>query len=392
MRIGVLYIGMAYPRVQVSREVLEWAVDYSRRGAYLFGKYPKLQDWLDGTVWPTARQLRDFARDARVAEGWMYGSEPPDMKLDIPDMRTVGSVELADPSPDLIDTVFDCQIRQDWYMGYAEAEGLGELEFVGTCTTKTSSEVAAASMREHLGFGFTKREATDRNGYRAALVDCAENAGVLVMMNGVVGNNTRRKLDINEFRGFALSDRLAPLVFVNTNDSLSAQLFTIAHELGHIWLGESAISAPDSDSASVHPMESWCNAVAAEFLVPISEMLEMVGRRDPLDALEQLGRRFKVSDHVLLRRLRDADLINGDRYRVAYKGAVDRARAVLERSGGSGGNFYATLPTRVSRRFLETLYLDTQYGNTQHAEAYRLSGVSNGDTFDNLGRELGIEI
>lgn len=383
---------MASARVQVSREVLEWAVEYSRRGEYLFGKYPKLPDWIAGTVLPTAKQLRDFARDARVAEGWMYGSEPPDMKLDIPDMRTVGSGALSDPSPDLMDTVFDCQTRQDWYVGYAEAEGLGELDFVGSCATSTSPEDVAASMREHLGFGFAERDSTDRSRYRAALVDCAENAGVLVMMNGVVGNNTSRKLDIDEFRGFALCDLLAPLVFVNTNDSLSAQLFTIAHELGHIWLGDSAISAPDSDSASVHPVETWCNAVAAEFLVPVSEMLGVVGRSDPLDVLAQLGRQFKVSDQVLLRRLLDAELINADRYRVAYQDAVDRARSMLERPGGSGGNFYATLPTRVSRRFLETLYLDTQYGRTLHAEAYRLAGVSNGDTFDNLGRVLGIEL
>ena len=381
---GTVYIGMATARVQVSREVLEWAVDYSRRGEYLFGKYPKLQDWLDGTVWPTARQLREFARDARVAEGWMYGSEPPDMKLDIPDMRTVGSVALADPSPDLIDTVFDCQTRQDWLIGYSVSSGYSPLSFVGTCRVGDSPVLVAAEMRSVLDFDQADREVVRRETYRKTLVDKAESAGIYVMISGIVGNNTSRKLDPEEFRGFALSDSYAPVIFVNGNDSVGAQLFTIAHELAHIWLGNSAVSAPDGATDPAHAVEKWCNEVAAEFLVPLDEMVRLLGEGDPIASLNRLGRHFKVSDQVILRRLRSAGLVDARIFKGEYSAAVHRSRAVRNQPR-DGGDYYGTVLTRVNRRFAELLYWDSIAGGTLYLEALRMLDIKRFDTFDKLG-------
>ena len=378
-------------RVKVAPKVISWAVAYSRREEYLHRKYPKLADWESGAVQPTYKQLRNFAKDARVAHGYLYLTEPPDLRPDIPDMRTVGNKPMADPSPDLVDTIFDCQMRQDWFAGFAEAGGLSELEFVGSFRVADPPEDAAAAMRRALGFGTNQRNTISRQGYRKTLVDKIEEAGVLVMINGVVGNDTSRPLDISEFRGFALSNRLAPVIFVNANDSLGAQIFTLAHELAHIWLGQSAISAPDGPADPSHESERWCNAVAAEFLVPIKELRQVVGDDNPIESLDRLGRHFKVSDQVILRRLDSARIIDRQTYRLQYGHAVARARRAGA-TASNGGNFYANLMTRVSRRFAESLYIDTEYCGTLYTEARRLLGLKKWNTYDKLGSKLGFEL
>ena len=377
-------------RVSVAPAVLRWAIDYSRREEYLRGKYPKLSDWESGAVNPTFKQLQGFAKDARVAEGWLHCSEPPELKLEIPDMRTVGDEPITDPSPDLIDTIFDCQIRQDWFAGFAEAVGRAELEFVGSFRVSDSPLVAAREMRSVLGISVDHPVSATRQAYRKALVDKIELAGVLVMINGVVGNDTHRKLNISEFRGFALSDPLAPVIFINASDSLGAQLFTLAHELAHIWLGESAISAPDDSADPNHASELWCNSAAAEFLVPLQELRRVLGDRDPIESLEQLGRHFKVSDQVILRRLDTALEIDRRTFRREYGQAVARARRSTAKASG-GGNFYANLLTRVSRTFAESLFLDTEYGGTRHTEAFQMLGLKDVSTFNQLGIRMGIE-
>src|SRR5258708_21057731 len=92
-------------------------------------------------------------------------------------------------------------------------------------------------------------------------IEQADALGVLVMVNGVVGSNNRRKLDPQEFRGFALADNLAPLVFINGADSKAAQMFTLAHELSHIWLGLSAVPHPQPSLVPEHDAERCCNLV-----------------------------------------------------------------------------------------------------------------------------------
>lgn len=86
------------------------------------------------------------------------------------------------------------------------------------------------------------------------------------MRSGIVGNNTHRPLDVAEFRGFAISHPLAPLVFINSADAPAARLFTLMHELAHIWVGSSGIS--NASPGNARREEVFCNAVAGEFLAP----------------------------------------------------------------------------------------------------------------------------
>jgi Zn-dependent peptidase ImmA (M78 family) len=105
-----------------------------------------------------------------------------------------------------------------------------------------------------------------------ALRVAAEAAGVFVVTNGIVGNNTHRKLDVDEFRGFVLVDDLAPFIFINGADGKAAQMFTLAHELAHVWCGQSGVFDLRDLQPTGDDVEQVCNKIAAEFLAPAGEL------------------------------------------------------------------------------------------------------------------------
>lgn len=234
-------------RVEVPAALLAWARDRSGvSNDDLFRRFPKLPDWESGAASPTLRQLEDFASATHTPVGYFFLSGPPDIPLPLPDFRTRRAEAVRQPSPDLLDTLFLSEQRQEWYRDYARINRDGPVEFVGSISTATGIADAATVMREALGFGVGERAATWSESFRR-LADQAEDLGVLVMVSGVVGSNTHRQLDPGEFLGFALVDEYAPAVFINGASTKAAQIFTLAHELVHIWLGQSALDDPDVD-------------------------------------------------------------------------------------------------------------------------------------------------
>ena len=102
-------------------------------------------------------------------------------------------------------------------------------------------------------------------------------------------------------RGFAMVDDLAPLVFINGADTKAAQMFTLAHELAHIWLGKSALSDSEARHAPAHEVERWCNLVAEEALAPIAVFRQEHDAAAELrNELDRLARHFKASALVVL--------------------------------------------------------------------------------------------
>ena len=210
----------------------------------------------------------------------------------------------------------------------------------------------------------------------------------MVMVTGVVLSNNRRHLDPEEFRGFALSDDRAPLVFVNGADTKAAQMFTLAHELAHLWLGASALSDASPASIGGHRVEQWCNQVAAELLAPLAVVRAELQRDEALDqTLARLARRFKVSTLVILRRLLDAGVLNRADFGRAYAQEVTRLKQLMA-TGAGGGDFYLTTMARVSRRFASALVESTLEGRTLYRDAFRMLGIAKTETFNELGRNL----
>ena len=211
---------------------------------------------------------------------------------------------------------------------------------------------------------------------------------MLVMVNGVVGSNNYRKLDPQEFRGFALADTLAPLVFVNGADTRAAQIFTLAHELAHIWLGESALSDADLSIQTTDRVEAWCNKVAAEMLVPMRHIRsDFDPGAERASELQRLARKFKSSTLVVLRRIHEAGYLSWEEYRRSYMAEYERA---MESRGGGGGNFYNTQPVRVGRTFAQAVITSTLEGHTSYTDAFQMLGFKKASTFDELADRLGV--
>ncbi len=377
-------------RVPVEPELLRWALARAGLEAEdLRKKFPKLEAWELGEKRPTLKQLEKFAKATRVSVGHLFLDEPPVEEIPIPDLRTVGNRRVEDPSPDLLDTIYICQHRQEWYRRYALSEGDGPRSFVGSAGTGDSVKQTAATMRGTLGFDSDSvRACRGRADAFRMFVGLAEAAGVLVMTSGIVGGNTHRRLDPKEFRGFSLSDASAPLVFINGRDGKAAQMFTLAHELAHIWLGRSAVSDAAPELESSHDVEIWCNRVAAEFLVPEDELPEVLPIRklSGREPRQEIARRFKVSALVVLRRLLDAGFISKGDFRRACREEV--AQQPTRDGGKGGGDFYKTQPARVSRRFARALVVSTLEGRTLYRDAFNLLGIGSEKIFHRLARKL----
>lgn len=378
-------------RVEINPELIRWARE--RAGLSLNDlarRTPQLPKWEAGETNPTFKQLEAFAKNTHVPIGYLFLQDPPVETIPIPDFRTMGGSQPGRPSPDLLDTIYICQQRQEWYREFARSVGETPLAFVGASNLQSNIVNTATDIRRALDFDLQERRETPT--WTEALrhfIEQADNLGVLVMVSGVVGSNNRRKLNPDEFRGFALSDKHAPLVFINGADSKAAQMFTLAHELAHIWLGESALSDVSPVTTPDNRVEIWCNQVAAEILTPLNEFRAAFrSQAGDLGAeTTRLARMFKVSTLVILRRLHDAGIINRDRMWSLYN---EELRRILAVDRGSGGDFYLTQAARVSKRFARALVVSTLEGQTLHRDAFRLLGFSKLQTFKDLGHRLGV--
>jgi Zn-dependent peptidase ImmA (M78 family) len=166
-------------------------------------------------------------------------------------------------------------------------------------------------------------------------------------------------------------------------------MFTLAHELAHLWLGESALSDLRFDSASSHRVERWCNQAAAELLVPLEALREALTHKKPLEAVKELARQFKVSTLVILRRLLDAGHIPQDTFQEVYSQELVRLRSLMK---SSGGNFYLTRERRASRRFVRALVISTLEGQTLYRDAFQMLGIRNERTLGEFGLRLGVTV
>lgn len=379
-------------RIPIRPEMLRWACERAGHElSDLAPKFPNLPAWERGDKQPTLKQLEDFSRATRTPLGFLFLPEPPEEALPIPDLRTVKNRPLR-PSPDLLETIHVMQRRQDWLRDERLEGDASPLEFVGNARLNDDPDAVGREMRLaiNLGDGWAGAVGTWQEAV-SELRRRIEGLGVMAVINGIVGNNTHRKLDVDEFRGFALIDRHAPLIFVNGADAKSAQMFTLAHELAHVWLGPEGegVSGFDGLLPGDNRIERFCDRAAAEFLVPAAEVRELWSNvRRESDAVERVARHFKVSPIVAGRRAMDLRLVDRDTFFKFYDAYTKRERQPAQ---AGGGDFYNNQNTRVGEAFATSVIRAAMGGRLSFKEAYALTGL-HGGAFQEYARRLGMAL
>ena len=304
--------------------------------------------------------------------------------------RTIGSIELRNPSRNLLDVITEMENIQEWMRNYLIGEQNSKLDFVGSLKNEKDPQHIADTMREALGLKINWYESSaDANDSFKKLRNAFANIGIIVMMNGIVGQNTHRKLEINEFRAFTLTDKYAPLIFINTNDTKSGKLFSILHEAAHIWFGiDSLFNAQYGAHQNINTIETICNAVTSEILTPQSVFVkrwnDIRTRKDEFETIINLASYFKCGTVTIARKALNNRYIDEPIYYYVVEKAIENFKRQQEKKkDSSGGDYYNTALTRYDHRFLMALNNSTQEGKTLYTDAYRLTNT-NRKTFSNL--------
>ncbi|MCF7668434.1 MAG: ImmA/IrrE family metallo-endopeptidase [Verrucomicrobia bacterium] len=378
----------------VKPDMLLWACERAGRSADALARQQslcKLPAWVSGKERPTFKQLEKFARATYTPFGYFFLPKPPDEFVPIPDLRTVDNRYTARPSPDMLETIYTMQRRQAWLretLIECEAEPLG---FVGSARLTDDPNAIGREMRRIVNFG--NEWAAKIHTWKDAVGElrrAIEQLGVMAVINGVVGNNTHRKLDVKEFRGFALCDIYAPLIFINGADAKSAQMFSLVHELAHIWLGREGVSGFEGIFAGGKEVEDFCDQAAAEFLVPARELIEhWRDVKNETQPFERLAGQFKVSPIVAGRRAMDLRLVDRELFFTFYNEYLGKERS--RSKGPGGGDFYNSQNNRVGEMFAIQVIRAAKEGRVGFKDAYDLTGLRGG-AFQEYAYRLGFNL
>lgn len=375
--------------VDIEPEILKWVMKKAQAGNLNCSVIDMIEKWISGEKTPTFNQIEEISRKTSIPFGYFFLEEPPIEECKIVDFRTIDSIAVQNPSRNLIDTVDLMSSVQEWMADYNKENGNTKYNFVGCALISNGVQATANAIRDELGIRLKWFEdfSNASEGYRS-LRNTVTNLGVLVMMNGVVGNNTHRVLNVDEFRAFTLINPHAPLIFINSRDTENGKLFSLLHELVHIWIGKDSFYNDRYGISQINSNEErFCNAVAAEILVPDSVFSDEWSKQsgDTERIINELGKKFICSRFVLLRKALDTEKISKGEYGKLinlFKKQFIKNQEQKQRKT-SGGDFYRTLATKWDRRFIKALYSSAQIGKTPYRDVYRLTNT-NGKTFHML--------
>lgn len=380
-------------QINLQPSVLTWArqrADLSQPDLAKRLKVPvqTVAEW-ESTGGITTAKADALAKATHTPPGFLYLEEPPEETLPIADFRSRDQSRLQRPSPDLLETVYLMQRRQMWMVEELLHQQEVPLPFAGSYSLDSEPSSVASAIAGELGL--SDGWASIQRTWTQALDELKErvaSSGILLVFNGVVGNDTHRPLDTNEFQGFTLVDPYAPLIFINNADYKTAQIFTLAHELAHVFLGATGLSRIERLSSSDNLTERQCDRIAAEFLVPEEEFRNVW--RDFSDVSQRydaIAKHFKVSSVMAARRAYDIGYVGQREFEEFYEEYKRANWGGQRKEDSKGGNFWYTQRGRIGQRFATAIVRAVREGRLSYTEACRLTGLK-GPTFDSMSTSM----
>lgn len=374
---------------KLNNDVFRWAVDLSGIPVdKIRPKFKKIDEWMDGTAEPTHCQLRDLSKFTKIPYGYFILSKPFEEDIPLLKYRTIKNKINYKPSRSLIDIITNIQQKQDWMRDYLISDGAEKLDFVGSFTEDTDPKILANEIRNRLGINYdeTIKLKGGESGYKMYkyLRQKTESLGIVVMHNGIVGENTHRVLDVEEFRAFVMIDEYVPFIFLNAKDSYTARCFSLCHELAHIWLGTDEIYNVNNYKESPHnKTEVLCNETAAELLIPAELLKEEwnltknSSYEEHLEGIEEIAKKYNISSLVVSIRAKNLELMTHAMFDKIYSNLSNRNyKTTGSKDEKTGGDYYKVKQSRLGDLFLRTVVHSAEYGEILYTDAYNLLDVN----------------
>lgn len=357
-----------------NEKILEWAL---RRANYtpedLSKKFKFIHSWLEGKTKPTIVQTQELSKFLDVPFGYFCLKTPPEEPPLLPDFRTKGNHPIRKMSLGLRKTIEHAKECQAFLSERFEKAGVEPFGYTRVIDLKTSVEDGARALKDIL----KEERITNQDNRFKRLVKKIENLNVLVQKNKFVLNSTKHRLDSKEFRGFALSDKFCPLIFINENDSFRAQIFTLIHEFCHILLEETGLSGVDTNSNEI---EKFCDRITVEYLVPAKEFktsweeLEKQ-EKNVISIQKQLANKFCVSQWVIVRRANELGFIDNATYEKILNKLLNFENYPVRNTEG-GPDYKKLQQSRLGSLLIENAVKAAYSGEILFTDAMRLTMFS----------------
>lgn len=376
-------------RYEVKRDVLLWAIEESQKTIDdIELKFPKINEWICGISAPTMKQIENLANYLKVPFGYMFLATPPKTNVMNVEFRSIDN-KLPVVSKNLKDTLLEMDRNQSWMSELRQNLGWNKLDIIKDFETKidnnsTVIEVAKLA-KDSLGLKeeWYVRYSTYEKAYNF-LREQLENVGILVMQNGIVGFDTHRKLELNEFRAFMLYDDYAPLIFINGTDSVAGKIFSLVHEFLHILYQQDDIISASSNE-EIKANERKINQIAAEILIP-QEVIKAkwieLEPKDELTRIDSISKTLKVSSYAVAVKLSEMGIVADNIV------AIIAGRSGKAKRNTTGGDFYKNYYAKMSSNFIKSVVSQTESGNLSYTYAFKLLGGIKGNVYNQIRGEI----